>query len=250
MRTFRPLAFLVGIALVSAAPAGAATISVRYDINEVTDVLALGILPLDIAGGFPGSYLEFSFDTTTGVGTLTDARIHVVGPITDAGTGGANLTLTLLPGDIDLGQLPPGPYTYEGESGPVDEIAVDPTGVLSGAGPYTFVFDDGALLSAAGAPDSGIATCSGALCAFLPATPIDLSGNQAPIDIAGITLDIDDLTVGATSTLTGSFALALGSTAVAFTVANATGTVVPEPGTILLLASGVAALAGFGRRRA
>jgi hypothetical protein len=238
----------LGLAAVWGTPASAAAVRVRFEFLAVSDVLALGLVPLDIAG-FAGSHLTFVFDLDTGAGELIDARVHVEGPI----TSGSLLTLDLLPGDVDLLQIDAGTaYEYEDDSVPpllIPEMAENPRGTLDGA---SFTFDRQALLHAEGAPDAGIASCSGDLCDIaFPPLPIPLDGPLAPLDLGppAVTLTIENLVLGQTATLTGPFALAVGANEVSFTIDSAAGTVVPEPAQALLTVAGVGALAILRRRR-
>lgn len=234
----------LGLVAVSATPSSAVT--VQFDILSVSNVLALGILPLTV-GGFSGSYLTMEFDEF-GNGELIDARLFVQGPIMDEFESGANLTLTTLPGEIDLLQIAAG-TVYDSDGDTIDDTtAENAVGTLTGT---SFVFDIQSFLSVAGAPDTGLATCTGPLCAFLPPVPVDLSGPLAPLDLAppAVALEILNLIEGQTATMTGTFAFSLGGTSVSFTIDDAQGLVVPEPGTALLLGSGLAGLMAFGRRR-
>jgi len=242
-------ALALGASSATALPA----VQINYTIDSVANIKALGFLDLTVTS-FAGNLL-FNWEDTDNngsydKGTLQGSEILVQGTVNSLTPG--LLSLTLTPTGLDLIQYPNGTnYTYTDTSVsppvPVNTTAVDPVGILSGT---AFSFLAGSKLGVFGPAGAGILSCAGSLCGALPATPIDLSGPLTPINVGGtaVLLNVTD-PAAANPSLTGKFSFALGTTAISFDITQATGTVVPEPGTILLVISGLGGLALVGRRR-
>ena len=267
---------------ISAAPASA--VQVRFDVEEISTLLAAGIFPLDVAD-FEGFLLFDLVDTNEDgmldAGTLIDMRLKAFGPVIDDGSFGGSpgdaLTLGLLPGQVEILQIRDGTeYQYpnpafDPDTAPAEPMflmatAVDPVGILEPSvetpGAKRFTFDEGELLAAEGAPETGVATCDGFACTAainnIGELPLDLSGPQPPLEVGAVVagekvvfFEIVGLeTIESTpASLTGSFSFFLGAFPVEFDILSATGVVVPEPGAGLGIAASLGTLAWLGRRR-
>lgn len=223
-------AAVLGVVAASAAPAAAETVRVRFDLLQVANVTVsvdLGGVPIQLpltVGGVTGSYLTFVFDTATNEGALIDSRLAVQGPYVIP-------NFATLTGSVVAHQIPSGTsYTYVDENFLLTPaVATDPRGTFAG---NAFEFDVQELVHNEGPPGSGLNTCTGSGCGFLPLVlPLDLSGPQPPVDIGPpeVGLDIVDLVPGQTATLTGPFAFTFRGTRYAFEITDARGTVMAEP---------------------
>lgn len=250
------LAGILGLQLVSAVPAAA--VFVRFDIEKISPIGALGGNLLFDVGGFDG-FMTFEFvdtdaDDILDTGTLVDLRLLTTGPIADNPTSGDSLTLILLPGNVDLLQIPDGTeFSFTNALGDPDmAIAVNPVGGFIGD---VFTFEPDAKLAVEGAPNSGIANCEGSQCAIIdPPPPIDLSGPQIPIDLEpqDVTFTITGLETVETmpASLTGSFGFNLGTFPLTFDILQSSGVVVaPEPGNSFAMLASLGTLAGLRRLR-
>ncbi|MCZ7620667.1 MAG: hypothetical protein M5U32_21000 [Myxococcota bacterium] len=219
------VAGILGLQLFGAAPAAA--VFVRFDIEEISPISALGGNLLFDVGGFEGQmtfeFVDTDTDDILDTGTLVDLRLLTAGPIEDAPTSGFTMTLTLLPGNVDLLQIPDGTeFTFTNALGdPETATALNPVGGFAGD---LFTFEPGAALAIEGAPESGIAGCTGDpganACSLVdPPPPIDLSGPQIPIQLEPEPSPIDKFkftitgleTVETTpASLTGQFEFFLG----------------------------------------
>jgi hypothetical protein len=269
----------------SAAPASA--VLVRFDIEEISDLRAAEAFDLVVAE-FEG-FLIFEFvdtdeDGMVDRGTLIDSQLFALGPVQDNGDlrfedvnpmdgiPDPLLFFELLPGDVNLTQIPDGtdfqyidPFSIEEPPPLAEATAADPVGTLMPSletpGLDVFTFDPGERLSVEGAPDSGLESCTGSLCAAalnLIELPLDLSGPQAPLEVDAadqdgpkVFFDIIGLHDVETTpaTMTGAFEFFLGTAVLEFEILSSTGMVVPEPGAGLGIVASIGTLALLGRRR-
>lgn len=268
----------------SAAPASA--VLVRFDIEEISDLRAAEAFDLVVAefqGFLIFDFVDTNADGMVDRGTLIDSQLFAIGPVQDNGDlrfedadmdGELDplLFFELLPGDVNLTQIPDGtdfqyidPFSLDNPPPLVDATAADPVGTLVPSlvtpGLDVFTFDPGERLSVEGAPDSGLESCTGSLCIAalnLIALPLDLSGPQAPLEVDAADQDgpkvyfeilgLHDIE-NTPATMTGAFEFFLGTAVLEFQILSSTGTVVPEPGTALGVVAGIGTLALLGRRR-
>lgn len=266
---------------ISAAPAAATTTFVRFEVQEISTLTASGIFPLivaDIDGFLHFEFVDADEDGTFETGTLVDMRLKAFGPILDDGTvtvggvPGDGLTLTLLPGQVELLQIPDGTeFDYIDPFTPGNPVvagtATNPAGTLvpslETVGASHFTFDPGARLAIEGAPNTGLADCEGSLCGVallaLGGLPLLLDGPQAPLVLDDKDQDDNNLvsfeivgldTIETTpASLTGPFSFFLGAFPLEFDILTAPGVVVPEPDVGVGIVASLATLMLLGRRR-